>query len=218
MHTNHSTDIPHASPTGSRTARASNAIAVLAGCFSVFGEVMLRRRFGSRFFEGSRTAAPLALLPIFAGIWSEVPGNAGWLFLLWALYIVRCIAHRIGVVAAAWRARRRGYRPIPCHSRYNGEPLLRRVLPRLSEASIKRFVEPALMLGVGLPAMLVAPAAGWYLVWTALGMKLESELLHGRDRRAMLDLADAAIEAEMLAERFHEHRGDGDRRNCRRRP
>lgn len=187
-----------------RYRKQANTLAAIAGFFACFAEVtMFRRYFGVRYFQGFRTFGAFVLIPVFSLFWQGYDVRA--LYLLWLLFIVRCAFHRFEI--------RRGQRRIanvigvePVHSYYNGWPILLRRCPQMSEVAVKCKVEPAVMLGFGLCALTFSPPLGWFFIWCAVGMGVNAGLLDRHDRQQAQDLADAAIESEMLAARVRELR------------
>lgn len=189
-----------------RLRTQANAMAFVAGAFAAFAEIlMFRKHFGARYFQGWKTGAALLLIPFFSLFWPQ--HDLRPLFFIWLLFIVRCAMHRVSMLCRRWRESR-GMRSRPVHSRYNGEPVLLRRFPKWSETTIKRMVEPLVMLALGIGSLTFSPPLGWFFVWCAVGMGIHTGLLHRHDVQQARDLADAAIDSEILAARVREIRGD----------
>lgn len=173
------------------------------GCqvLAVSTEVFLRTGFGPRYLGLQAGAAALAI-PCFSILFPyEDTRPLLWFFMS---YIGMCFLCRAGAVNRA----RRGE---TCHSRYNGRPLIARVLPWISEATIKRMVEPALVFGIGLGLAEVNLPLGSYLMLSAFGLAATMALLEAHERQRVMDLYDGFIDQTVIAERFRQMRGIGQR-------
>lgn len=101
----------------------------------------------------------LVLLLVIGGISSS--GNTFWFGVFMAASFARYLGHRI----ASLIRRKRGTQDMRENERqFSGVSLLHRLLPVLSETSVKRYVEPLLVLAVGYGISQVEPLLGGWLV------------------------------------------------------
>lgn len=187
-----------------RMRQQLNLLSLLASVFATFAEVALfRKQFGERYFQGFRTALVVPLLLFWPMFWphDDPSGVLGCL----VLYLVCCAVHRTSIM----RRRVRGGSHV--HSRYNGRPLLMRRYAKYGELAVKSRVEPVVMAVMGACALTISAPLGWLFIWTAVGMAVHTGLLTQSNRQQALDLADAAIDSEILADRARELRGDAVR-------
>ena len=183
-----------------------NILSFIAGSLAIFSEVLFfRKHFGERYFNTLRTVAVFPIMLVYCVFW----GGYDLRPILYCLlgYIVMSFIHQRNI---ARRRRRRinGLGGPVIHSYYNGVSRLARFFPKMDEVRIKAFAEPLCLLIAGFVCMIFSPPLGWLFIWTALAMVIHSGLLNARDENKVLDLTDAAMEGEMLAERFREVRGD----------
>jgi hypothetical protein len=188
-----------------RLRRDGNIAAHVASVFAAFGEVLLRKGMGERYFNGLRTVAVVPLLLVFTVFFPH--DDVRGLLLCVVVYLILCFKHRVAILRHRVR-RLRGVEPQAVHSQYNGESLLTRNFPKLSEGALKRFAEPAVMACCGGVLLIVSPPVGWFFVLSAIGMFAYAHLLHARDEQRLLDLTDAALESELMAERFRHARSE----------
>ncbi len=187
-----------------------NFLSLAAHTLATFGEVtFFRTGFGARYFQGWSTGLVIPLMVVFPVFWPNHDPRGVYFCLL--LYLVRCVWHRAGIIRRNWRHRKGMVSAKQViYSRYNGQSVLTKRFPRLSEIAIKRFAEPLVMGGMGLCALTFSPPLGWFFLWCAVGMFVHTHLLFAHDHHRVLDTVDAALESETLAECFREARGGGD--------
>lgn len=154
--------------------------------------------FGERYL-GAQAALGLLILFVFPAFWEREDPTPVWCF--GAVVLVRCLAAR-GAVHARIRA---GAPPV--HSYYSGRPSLRRLTEWMGERRVKASVEPALTTLAGFVAYSVSPPLGAYWLIASLCMlaKVQNELL--AERRRLLDVRDAQLEQQRIAEDWRRTRG-----------
>ncbi|HEX2839349.1 MAG TPA: hypothetical protein VHN77_14625 [Phycisphaerales bacterium] len=198
---------PQASPLQNLSS-AANVLAIAAGTFALFAEVTLfRKNFGARYFNTWRSLLVIPLLMVFPIAWPRE--DPRFVYFLLLLFLLSCAWHRLCTLRRRWKQLKGlpGAGPI-IHSQYNGEPRLARRFPKLGEVTIKRVVEPLVMLGFGLAALTFSPSLGWFFLWCSAGMFVHTQLLYMHHQQQSQDLVDATLESEQLAVRVREERGD----------
>lgn len=169
-------------------------LAFLAQVFAFCVEVLLRRRMGSR-AVGVRGLAAFFLIPMWIVFFpGQDPVPLTW---FWLLFVLGCLFQRVGSARGDLG-----------HSRYSGEPILRRLLPWCSEVRIKSLVEPVLVMAVGLVVLAMNEPLGSFLIAAGIGLGSSAVLSEAVDRARIRDLNDARIEQEYLMARFREERGE----------
>lgn len=168
--------------------------------FAYLPEAMMHKNMGLRYVDA---CAPFALLilvfyPIF---WPEHDLRAYMVF--GGLFLLSHIGQRIG----AYRRRVNGD---TCHSFYTGEPLLWRFFSRMSERTLKRQVEPFLMLLVGGVTLYFDRPLGTLFMISAMAMIATNEQQMRRERERVYAMHDALLENQMAADRFRGWFGDGN--------
>jgi hypothetical protein len=163
-------------------------------------EVFLHRDFGSRYI-GTQGFVGLLII-LFFGAFINVPGTNGLMMFLMA-YLFVCLVARVQID----RRKRRGLDPQ--HSRYTGWPYLMSVFPRCSELTVKRFIEPALVVTVAALVMNFVPALGLYLMMAGGVLFTMVNYDEAEERRRIQSMQDSIIDASQRAERF---RSGGGRR------
>lgn len=179
-----------------------NIMATIAGVFTTFAEVtFFRKGFGERYMQGFRPLLVVPLILLWPIFWPQE--DPMLVLLLLPMYLISCGINRIATL------RRRAKGGPRVHSYYNGVPRLwRPTTSRLDETTFKSRVEPLVMLGMGIAALIISPPLGWFFIWTAIAMGIHANLLTMSDRQQALDLTDAAIDSELLVARAREMRGD----------
>jgi len=170
-----------------------NVLISLAQGMAFTVEVFLHRRFGSRFI-GRQAAMGLLMILLFVAL-TPMPG--AWAMVLFLLaYAKTWLYARAGVI---WRRiNKQEYE----HTRYSGGPLLMAIVPGWTELTVKRFVEPLLVVLVGGVTWLLVPAMGIYLVMAGVSLFITVNLAEAYERRRAEMMHDAVIEATQRAERF----------------
>lgn len=161
--------------------------------------VLLHRNFGRRYLA-QWAGGGILLIPLYG--FFCLGRDLRPLTAFYIAYAVLFVAARIANVAH--RLRGGGV----AHSYYTGEPRLRQLFRRVSEKTLKRFIEPALVLGVGLWIGDHNWPLSLYLIGGAIGLFLTvNDALFHEDRQAV-EMNDAVIAQQCAAERFRELRGE----------
>lgn len=169
----------------------------VARTWAISLEVFLHREMGVR-YPGLLGPAVLLLVPVYGCCWEGYNLVPLCLFLL--AFLAMCFRHRICV----WRRSARNQ--VQGHSYYNGFPLLCRRFPALPEALVKQWIEPGLMLGIGIAVTALNPPLGTYFLGGGIALAVTNGLAHGLRKQQALDMQDSLIEQQLLAERFREVR------------
>lgn len=178
----------------------ANALTRTLNAFAYLLEAIMHKNMGLRYVDA---CAPFALLilifyPIF---W---PGHDLRAYTVFAgLFLIAHIGQRV----RAWRRRINGDL---CHSYYSGEARLGRYFPRMSERTLKRHVEPILMLVVGGVALHFDRPLGTLLTVSAFAMIITNEQQVRRERERVYAMHDAVLENQMAADRFRGWYGNGN--------
>lgn len=160
--------------------------------------VFVRRGFGSQFL-GRRVVLALAITIVYPALWPN--HDPGPMFAFLGLFIAMLISVELGVLRRKWRRE-------PVHSRYNGEPLLMRAFPRLSEEAIKRWVEPLVVVLCGFALLPFTPPLAVFLILAGMCMRTAMKHLVMYDRAKAQDAFDAMVDARQHAERAREMLGN----------
>ncbi len=161
--------------------------------------VFLHRDIGDRYL-GWNAAAVLLLVPLYLLGWKGYDSEPMLLFLL--AYTGLCCLARAGAVARRVRGEQ-------FHSLYTGWPRFLGPKAKISELAMKKFWEPAVTFALGWAVRegIDAPL-GTYLMLGGICLSITVRTSCAVDDKQALDLNDAVIEQEMIAERFREMRGD----------
>ena len=151
----------------------------------------LRTRFGSRYL-GTNAALGLATIFFFILCWPHDDPRPLLYFLVW--YVGMCAFHRIHGIA---RARRGDVE----HSLYSGTPRLLRFFPCFGELTVKRFIDPAVVLFAGWVTTHFSEPLGCYFILSAVGMFLQASVAQAFTRVLTQNSIDSMIEARQHAER-----------------
>ena len=188
---------PHQQPSDWLIRNGPGVFSLFLQAWATSVEVFLRRDFGVRYLNW-QAAAVLLLVPLYAALWE---GREDLRPLFWFLgaYLMMCIVARIGMLGRHLRGQH-------YHSYYNGWPRLMRLFPKCTERTVKLYVEPALVSGLGLlignhnaPLCIYLAAAGACLHIS------HSQAEFGYRQRAA-DMHDAVIDQEIIAEQYREMR------------
>src|SRR5262249_31159841 len=150
-----------------------NVMAGIASAGSTFAEnVMFRKNFGCRYFQGLRPFWAFLLVPAFSLFLQGY--DLRLLYGLWLVFFLRLAFHQHGAPRREGRTPRDGV-PLE-HSLYNGFPILWPRFPKLSEKDVKRKVEPAVMMLFGLGSLLISAPVAWLFIWCAIAMYVHTSL------------------------------------------
>jgi hypothetical protein len=112
-----------------------------------------------------------------------------------------CLAHRVDGLIARWRGERG-------HSYYTGWPHVMCLLRWMREVTVKRFFEPLMLLGLGYLLRQENAPFGTFLMCGGVCLFWSVTLAEEQERARTLDLNDAVIDQQHVAERFRDMRGE----------
>ncbi len=157
-------------------------------------EVFLRTRFGSRYF-GVPSAIAILALPMWMLFW---PGEDPQpLLIFWGLYILMQLRARVEGMRMVARSEH-------VHSRYNGRPRLARIFRKMPEQKVKVVAETVVVFVIGALMTSISEPLGTYLMVAAFASGLLNSTIDAVERARTVELNDAWIEQQSLAERFRE--------------
>jgi hypothetical protein len=161
-------------------------------------EVILRKNFGSKYF-GIPSAIALFAVPAWTLFW---PGESPvGMWALWILFVLMQLRARLESVRMVAKGD-------VVHTRYNGWPRLASVFKRMSEQKIKAGLEPVVVFLVGALLMQVSQPLGSYLMVAAFSLGFNHSVIEGVERAKAMELNDALIEQQAMAERFRQMQRD----------
>jgi len=182
---------------GSETWRmyewALGLLSLISACFAVSVVVFIRKDFGERYlgwlnlFFGYTVVANFTFL---GGMIAAMTGRGGQQFMLlfWLAFIVMSLYRR-------WQITRRNNAGVEWHSMYIGSSIL--PLP-FSEEKIYKFFEPAIVFAVGYMFWGLSGQVGLWLMIGGVALLVNNHIVFYNERRSILDLRDAQIEAKYL--------------------
>ncbi len=178
---------------------ALNISLFLARTWSTSIEVFIHRATGERYLAGQALAVFL-LAPIYATFWQGYDLRP----MLWFMpaYFGACVVNRLQQLARAKRGEH-------CHSYYTGWPRFLGPKATVTELTMKRFWEPliTLLLGCVCRDWYNAPLGTYFMIGGGcLFVSVNAAIMTMQMRT--LDLNDATIEQEIIAERFRDMRGE----------
>lgn len=188
-------------PSSLQTFRGNmNLVMWIIRIWAVSLEMFLHRNLGERYL-GLQAGLALLLMSFYSLYWQGYDARAFIWFMV--LYLAMW-------VKARWEnsaARRRGE---VYHSRYTGWPSVVGPKTKFSERTAKRYVEPGFVLAFGLTlrGFWGEMPLGTYLVIGSVFLFLSVQLSATVTRAQEMDLNDAVIEQEYIAEQFRETRED----------
>jgi hypothetical protein len=184
---------------GMRPREAMNFVLLICQSFAATGEAFLHKGHGRR-WPGIPGFIGLMVILFFPLLWPTEDPHP----LIWAMeaYVLACLVARIGIVSREFRG------VIVVHSQYSGTPRIMRLLPFLSESTIKRLIEPVLVFTVGVFLLAVNKPLGSYLMVVAWGLFISTNVAEAWARSRVQDLHDSAAEQREIAERFRRSNGN----------
>lgn len=182
--------------------KAGRILVFVARMFASPLEVCLRRHFGPKYF-GFAAVASLVLMPLWMAFWPDKSSDALNCFSLLVLFMFARAR------AESSRMLREGTN---VHSRSNGISRLSRWFPRMAEAKVKAKVEPAFCVIVGILLMYLSEPLGSFVLIATVGLVLAQSTIDSVERARVMELNDALIEQQSIAERFREMQQNQSRR------
>lgn len=161
-------------------------------------EVFLRHGFG-RDYMGMHAGIALLLLLLWPALMPEFNPLGHFLFIPAFLFMCGWTN-----VTGAIR-RRRGY---ACHSRYTGTPRLMWVFRTWNEVSVKKWIEPTVVILAGALLLYVSVPLGMFFLASSVAMTncIATDLAQEQSRAQ--DMLDSYLEQQVIADRFRQMRGD----------
>lgn len=180
------------------TRAGSYLIPLTVGALAVSLEVVLHRRMGKN-SVGVRGALAFIMIPMWTVFWPEM--DPGPLFVFWLLFLLGCVRNRFKPAPPGW------------HTRYTGEPVLLRFVPKflrrkIDESRFKSKVEPLMVFVLGAVLMEFVPILGSFLLTAAIGLFISLDGIERITKAKAERLCDARIDQEHLVQRFREMSGD----------
>jgi hypothetical protein len=181
----------------SKTYRQFQAIGIIAlwilGMFAVSVQVFTRKGFGERYMSVLNILFGLSAIGFFTGLGNLAVSSMAHepysqlMELLYTSALCLAVYHRFVI----WRKNRRN---VIWHSMYSGRPMF--AFTGIDEGTLKRWIEPALLLGLSYIAKHVhqSPVSMWLLIG-GIAVFVHETLAEYMQRAALLDARDAMIEA-----------------------
>lgn len=185
-------------PSQNSPVDALNIVLLFLRAWATSLEVFLHRDFGARYL-GLQAAMVIVLIPLYCTACAGEDIRP--MFGLLAAYFAMCVVNRLSSLG-------RNAQVAANHSFYTGYPRLMRVLPWLSEMTVKKFAEPLLVFVAGVFVCAVSPALGVYLILGAFALMGSVMAVEDAQRLRAVEMNDAVIEQQIVAERFRDLRGD----------
>ena len=175
-------------------------VMAIPATFAIIATVFLRRDFGERYLRplsAFTMATLLGLLTFFLYRHRGFP-LAGPIppFCLTVAFIIFAIFHLCAIDSRNKRGER-------CYSFYAGKPAgFWRKLPflsNISDSNIFRFLEPLLVLGLGILLLPISIPLCFVFIISSCSMYVYAQLNYWRFQHRILDAIDAEIESEAFA-------------------
>ncbi len=169
-------------------------IGLICGCFAVSVVVFLRKDFGERYLSWMNLSFGYTIVANFTFLGSMFAFLTRWggeqvMMLFWLAFIAASLYHR-------WEIHRKAKAGVLWHSMYMGTSIL--PLP-FSEEKIYKFFEPALVFAAGHLLYALSGQVGVWLQISAVALFICNHIVFYNERRAMLDIRDAGIEAKYFS-------------------
>ncbi len=169
-------------------------LSLISGCFAISVVPFIRKDFGERYlgwlnlFFGYSVVANFTFLgTMIAAIMRR--GGGQLMMLFWLAFIAMSLYRR-------WEITKKNNAGVEWHSMYLGTSLL--PLP-FSEEKIYKFFEPALVFTAGHLLWTFSGQVGLWLMISAIALFINNHIAFYNERRALLDMRDAQIEAKYLS-------------------
>ncbi len=174
--------------------QAASILVLAAQVMAAPVEVVLRTRFGRRYFGVTAFLGFLAI-PMWMLFWPEEDPRP--ILIFWGLHFVMQLRARIeGIIMVA--------RGDLVHTRYNGWPRLARVFKNTHEHKLKANTEPALVMLIGLCLLPLSAPLGSYLVVSGISLGVVAGVIESVERNRALSMHDAWLEQQDQAARFRD--------------
>lgn len=178
--------------------KAANWLVLAARVVASPLEVILRKNFGSKYF-GIPSAVALFAVPAWTLFW---PGESPvGIWALWILFVVMQLRARLESARMVAKGE-------IIHTRYNGWPRLASFFKRMSEQKIKAGLEPVVVFVAGALLMQVSQPLGSYLMVAAFSLGFNHSVIESVERAQAMEMNDALIEQQAMAERFRQMQRD----------
>ena len=166
-------------------------LSLISGCFAISVVPFTRKEFGERYlgwlnlFFGYTVVANFFFLGNMIGMLTR-HGGSRLMGLFWLAFIAMSLYRRREITV-------KNNAGIEWHSMYIGTSLL--PLP-LAPEKIHKFVEPGLVFVVG---YFLSGQVGLWLILAAVGLLVNNHIVYYNERRCILDMRDARIEAKYFS-------------------
>jgi hypothetical protein len=168
-------------------------LSLISGCFAISIVPFTRKEFGERYlgwlnlFFGYTVVANFFFLGNMIGMLTR-HGGSRLMGLFWLAFIAMSLYRRREITV-------KNNAGIEWHSMYIGTSLL--PLP-FSQEKIYKFFEPALVFALGHLLWTFSGQVGLWLMISAVALLINNHIVFYNERRAILDMRDAQIEAKYL--------------------
>lgn len=169
-------------------------LGLITGCFAISVVPFIRKDFGERYlgwlnlFFGYTVVANFTFLgSMIAAIMRR--GGGQLMMLFWLAFIAMSLYRR-------WEIAKKNNAGVEWHSMYMGTSLL--PLP-FSREKIYKFFEPALVFAAGDVLWTFSGQVGLWLMISAVALFINNHIVFYNERRGILDMRDAQIEAKHLS-------------------
>jgi hypothetical protein len=166
-------------------------LSLISGCFSISVVPFIRKDFGERYlgwinlFFGYTVVANFFFLGNLIGMITR-RGGSQLMGVFWFAFIAMSIYRRREITA-------KNNAGVEWHSMYFGTSLL--PLP-FSQEKIYKFFEPAMVFALGHLLWTFSGQVGLWLMISAVALLINNHIVFYNERRAILDMRDAQIEAK----------------------
>ena len=176
---------------------ALGLLSLISSCFAISVIPFLRKDMGERYFGWLNLFFGYTVVANFmflGSLMAMLLGMVGYrvalspqlMMLFWLAFIGASLYHRREIA-------RKNNAGIEWHSMYIGTSLL--PLP-LAPEKIHKFVEPGLVFVVG---YFLSGQVGLWLILAAVGLLVNNHIVYYNERRCILDMRDARIEAKYFS-------------------
>ncbi len=176
-------------------------LSLVSGCFSVSVVPFIRKDFGERYLSWLNLFFGYTVVANFMFLGTLLTGISGMfyrrrpdsspqlMFLFWLAFIAMSLYRR-------WEIHRKNNAGVEWHSMYAGTSIL--PLP-VSQEKMYKFFEPAFVFAVGHVVWNISGQVGLWLTLSAIALFINNHIIYYNERRALLDIRDAGIEAKYMS-------------------